>query len=378
MKVNKQHLAQYLWKSFLGITIVSVAAAVLSLCTCGNGQEEADGALVSVRYGITPYQDSALPVVADRLGWYEAAGIDFKLVPLAWGDVMTALSSGAIDVAIYNLNSFLPPYENAATGKRKPIFYSPTYVFKGQAIMVHGDAGFQLFRDIVGESPEERSSRLAEVARQLMGKRIAITEGTELEQIVLEALSIAGLDGEKDVTLIHALPDDALAAFLSKNIDAFAAGLTERTEARRHGGTELLVTSDVTLPVIDGVVTTTDFAEQREEILDSLLQLWFRTIRFMKDDVAGKSEHILGYLTETASTRYSPEEYEIAWSFNVFPATPEEAHDLFHSADSPYFWKKSWDSVNTFLIETDKITKPVSYSVYWGDKALSKLAHESE
>lgn len=325
-----------------------------------------------VKYGITPYQDSALPVVAEYLGWYKDNDLKFEIVPLAWGDVISALSSGAIDVAIYNFNSFQAPYENASKGSRKPIYYCPTYIFKGQAIMVHRDTGFTIFRDKMDESHEERMARIAFVASQLKGKRIAITEGTELEQIVLEALRIAKLK-ESDVDLIHASPEDALAAFLSKDIDVFAAGLTERTEARRHDAIELLVTSDVTLPVVDGLITTEKYAIENQETMDKLVQIWFKTIQFMEEDLSTNSSYIRDYLSKSASTRYSQEEYNIAWSFNVFPKNPKDAYDLFISEESPYFWKKSWDANNKFLIDSEKIKSPIPYTAFIGEEVLKRL-----
>ena len=337
-------------KSMLFVVVVVLALGFVFALIWRRGALEKPARLTTIRYGITPYQDSALPVVANELGWYRKNGINFKLVPLAWGDVVTALSSGSIDVAIYNFNSFQAPYENAAKGSRKPIFYCPTYVFKGQAIMVHANSEFRPFEDIEGDSVEQRERRLAETASQLRGKRVAITEGTELEQIVV-----------------------ALAAFLAKDVDAFAAGLTERTEARRHGAVELLVTSDVMLPVIDGIITTEDFALKERAILDKLVRIWFQTIRFMEEDLTANSQYILRYLAKAASTRYSPEEYRIAWTFNVFPKNIVEANNLFSQTSSPYYWRKKWDKNNAFLQKENKISYPVPYEAYWGDKVLSHL-----
>lgn len=329
--------------------------------------------LVTVRYGITPYQDSALPVVPNELGWYKEAGINVQLVPVAWGDVVTDLSSGAIDVAIYNFNSFQPPYENASTGSSKPLVYCPVYLFRGQAIMIKQDSGMEVFREISGESKESREARIAKVAAQLKGKRIAVTEGTELEQIVLAALKKANLTKD-DIKLIHASPEDSLAAFLAGNIDAFAAGLTERVESRRRGATELLVTADVMLPVIDGIVTTEAFAQKNPEVMDKLVSIWFRTIRFMEEDLNKNSSHILKYLASAASTRYSPEEYSVAWTFNVFPHDPREANKMFNDPSSTAYWKTSWDTNNEFLLQQKKIRAPIPYSAYWGDKVLERLS----
>src|ERR1035437_5328115 len=205
---------------------------------------------LTIRYGITPYQDTALPVVAQSMDWYSAEGLKVEFVPLAWGDLMLALASGSVDVSIYTINAFQPAYASTASSGTKPVFYCPLYVFKGTAIMVHENSGIKPLHLQPGESPAERSQQVAEAAAQLRGKRIAVTQGTEFEQIVLTALSLAGLNSRKAVTLIHASPDDALAAFVSGNIDAFGAGLTERIEARRHGGTEVVTPADIGEPSI--------------------------------------------------------------------------------------------------------------------------------
>jgi len=67
-----------------------------------------------------------------------------------------------------------------------------------------------------------------------------------MEQIVLAALEKAGLQKGKDVKIIHAEPDDGLNAFLGGAGDAYSGGVTERTEARRHGAVELIGSADLT------------------------------------------------------------------------------------------------------------------------------------
>jgi NitT/TauT family transport system substrate-binding protein len=359
-------------KRNLIILAILIVVAVIGIVVWKKYSKTPPG-LVTVRYGITPYQDSALPVVPNELGWYREAGVNVELVPVAWGDVVTALSSGAIDVAIYNFNSFQPPYENAAQGSAKPVVYCPVYLFKGQAIMVKPGSGMEVFREVPGESNESRDARLSKVAGQLKGKRIAVTQGTELEQIVLATLKKANLT-QNDVKIIHASPEDSLAAFLAGNIDAFAAGLTERVESRRHGATELLVTADVMLPVIDAIVTTEAFAQKKPEVMDRLVGVWFRTIRFMEEDLNKNSAYILKYLSTAASTRYSPEEYSVAWTFNVFPKDAKEANRLFNDPGSSGYWKTAWDKNNEFLQQEGKAKAPVPYTAYWGDKVLDRLS----
>ena len=83
-------------KTILAFLMLVLIVAIVFYFFKQNPCTETSG-LTKVRYGITPYQDSALPVVANELGWYKESGIDFELIPLAWGDVITALSSGVPD-----------------------------------------------------------------------------------------------------------------------------------------------------------------------------------------------------------------------------------------------------------------------------------------
>lgn len=330
--------------------------------------------LTTIRIGITPYQDTALPVVADSFGWYKDAGLRVEFVPLSWGDVMLALSSKSIDASIYTINAFQAPYASSVKGSTKPVFYAPIYVFKGTALMVHREAGINIVGDTSKLNAAERDERVATVVRQLRGKRIAVTKGTEYEQVALAALAKAGLDPTRDVVMVHASVEDALAAFLSGDVDAFGAGLTERIQATKRGGVELLVAADVGPPSIDGIVTTEKFASEHSAELDAFLRIWFRTIAFMEQDLRGNSRYVTEYLKGKASTVYSPEEYAIAWTFNVFPKTPADAAALFNNSQSPFYWKSVWDYNNRFLIDQKQISAPVPTSAYLGDQTLRRLA----
>lgn len=352
-----------------GALLAALVVAAIFLWPRAPARDE-----VVIRYGITPYQDTALPVVAERRGWYAAEGLRVELVPLSWDQVMPALRSGSIDVAVYNFNSFLPAYANAAQGtQRRPIFYAPLYVFHGQAIMVHGNAGLRTLDASPSRSRTPSREEVAAIAAQLRGKRIALTRGTELEQIVLAALSAAGLT-ERDVTIIHASPEDSLAAFISGDVDAFAGGLTERVEARRRGGIELLTQSDVMSPVTDGLITTEAFARDHPEALDKLVLLWFRTIRHVAADVPNNSIEVRDYLRTAASTRYSPQEYAIAWTFEYFPSSAAEAQQVFSTPGSRYYWRNAWDEVGRFLVEQRTIRQIPPHDAYVGDAVLRRLA----
>jgi NitT/TauT family transport system substrate-binding protein len=328
----------------------------------------------TIRYGLTPYQDSALPVVAEKLGWYNEKGLNVRLVSVTWSDVPLALASGDVDLSIYNFDSFMAPWKQLADGGTTLVFYAPLYIWNGAAIMVHReDPSLRPVGDLEGLSTEEQKRRVASAVKQLKGKRIAITEGTTYEQTVLAALELAGLDPKRDVTLINAQPQDSLAAFLANSVDAFSAGLTERVNAKEHGAVELVVGADFSLPPINGIVTTTKFANAHSAEMDTLTALFFKTVRFMNTDMKAVSTIVLQYLRGKASVDYTPEQYAIALKTDYLPETAKEAYAAFQEPGSRYYWRLIWDGFNKFLITSKKIREPVPYSAYLGDESLKRV-----
>ena len=82
---------------------------------------------------------------------------------------------------------------------------------------------------------------------------------------------------------------------------------------------------------------------------------------------------VIDYLGNVGSVKYTVDEYKYTWFFmEVYPRTAEEAEKLFLETESEYYWKKSWDANNEFLIKEGKIPSPVPYDVFWGDKILIK------
>jgi ABC-type nitrate/sulfonate/bicarbonate transport system substrate-binding protein len=129
-------------------------------------------------------------------------------------------------------------------------------------------------------------------------------------------------------------------------------------------------------PAINGIVTTEAFASQHKEVLDKLVSLWFRTVNFMEKDLKQNSTNILTYLSKVASTRYTPDEYVVAWTFDVFPHDAKEADKLFNDPSSSAYWKTTWDANNEFLLQQGKTKTPVPYSAYWGETNLNRLSKD--
>ena len=330
-----------------------------------------------VRYAISPYQDTALPVVAQTNGWYIQEGLNVELKLLDWGNVMDSVASGAVDVAIQNFNSFQPVYHNINDRGGDVIFYYPLFVFKGAAIMVKKDKGIRTLDEFIKDPNMNKDDALKAAVLQLRGKRIVTTKGTEMEQIVLAAIEKAGLKPDVDVKIINAPPADGLRAFIAGEADAYSGGLTDRTEARRQGAIELLTSAEVTAPVIDGLVTTKTFASQHPEELNKLIKIWFKTIAWMEEDLDSRSTIVIDYLSSKGSTRYSVDEYKYAWQYaEVFPRNQVELNNLILQENGQFFWRRSWDANNQFLLKENKISKFVPYDAFTGDAVQKILEQE--
>jgi ABC-type nitrate/sulfonate/bicarbonate transport system substrate-binding protein len=259
--------------------------------------------------------------------------------------------------------------EQLRNGGADVVFYAPLYVWNGAAIMVHGDRGIRPAGSLAELPATDRSARVRAAMEQLRGKRIGITTGTTFEQTVLDALRAAGMQ-PGDVHLINARPEDNLAAFLAGDLDAFSGGLTERVQARRQGAMELVVGPDVSVPALDGIIARRDFAEAHPHEMQTLVDLWFETIRYMRVDVRGRSELPRSYLRGRASVDYTAEEYAIAWTFDYFPADRDTAARSFLSPQNIYYWRPIWQSNSNALIAQRRITGPVPESSFWGGRTL--------
>ncbi len=61
-----------------------------------------DGEPTKIKLGISPFQDTMLPIIGEEKGWFDEAGLDVELTTLGWDAVMPAVASGAVDVAVNN------------------------------------------------------------------------------------------------------------------------------------------------------------------------------------------------------------------------------------------------------------------------------------
>jgi ABC-type nitrate/sulfonate/bicarbonate transport system substrate-binding protein len=78
-----------------------------------------------VRIGIAPYQDTVIPAVTTRQGWFKEAGIDAKLVDVGWEDIPLALAADQIDFTLYTFDSMLAAWPRLHAAGKSLVFYTP-------------------------------------------------------------------------------------------------------------------------------------------------------------------------------------------------------------------------------------------------------------
>lgn len=355
-------------RNFTYSWLVATTALCLLLTGCNDGKNGpgngSDSVMATVRLGMSPYPDTGLPVVSEQQGFFKKEGLSVKLKALQWGEVMPALASGSLDVVIQNMNSFQEVYGNLKGKGKELVFYRPLFVFRGGGLMVRGDSGLVSLSGMQKRYPN-RQDALKRTLQQLRGKTILTPHGTDHEQMVLAALRIAGLDAKRDVRLRYAEGDDAVAAFVGGEGDACTGGLVQRLAIEKRGGFVLFEMDDVTPPVINGLITTREYAEKNRAVLDRLAEAWFATIRYMDSDPKGRSKPFLDYLASQGSARFTSEQYVNVWQKgDVFPKTHEEAKQLFDDPESKYYWKNSWKAISDFLLQSKKIAAPAPESAY--------------
>jgi NitT/TauT family transport system substrate-binding protein len=324
---------------------------------------EQTGEGIVIRYGISPFQDTAMPKVSEGIGLFEKHGLAVELISVGWEDIVPSLASGGrtIDVAIGSINTFLPRAENInKVGGGDVRFFFPLYVFKGATLLMQKDSEMTSLTHFNAHYPKDRNLAIKEAMLQLKGKTIAVPKGTPYEQMLYAGLEIAGMDPERDVDIRNVKLADALLAFRNGDVDVIGAGVTQRTEATRDGAQVFLDMDSFGFAEIVGLMTTQKFADEHPEVLEKIIVVWFESVRYLFEDVEKNSRHVLDYLDATSSTKYSLEEYKKALSFQEFPRSIDEADKLLMAKDSKFFWRRTWDIVNDYLIKQGDIKEKIS------------------
>lgn len=311
---------------------------------------------VQVKFGVSPFQDTLLPIVGKEKGWYQEEGLDVDFKILGWTEVMEALSAGQIDVAINNISSVI------ATHQRNPnivYWYGFNPFDNGFALMIRPDGKL---KTLVQVQQEVKDPELAvkQTAAQLKGKTVVTTGKTDMEQGVAAAARRGGLDFRTDIHIIDMNPDEGLAAFLRGEGDAYIGGIPQRTRAGKEGMVEMLTGAELGPPPINGIVTTRTYAENNQDTLIKILHVWFKTVNLIDTNMEDGASAIIQKLNSSSGAQFTLEDFRKFWNnYEHFPRTPREVQDLILAPTGRNYWKARWDDCNSYFLMIGTITKPV-------------------
>lgn len=327
--------------------------------------EESSGEVASVTLGISPFQDTMLPIIAEEKGWFADNDLDVELTTLAWDAVMPAVASNSVDVAINNTTGVV----TVANRSPETIYWYGWNPFtEGSALMGRPELELQTVDELEADGMSAEDAQ-AEVFGQLEGLTIVTTMGTDMGKQVSAALDSVGLnDGQ--VEIVDMNPDQGLAAFLSGTGDLYLGGIPQRTRATAEGMEVVASGPDLAPPPINGFVTTSSYAEANEDTMLRLMNVMFRIVRFCNDNTAECGEIITERLNRETGAELTVDGFVDFWqNFENYAGNAGEVEEIILSSDGYAFWEDTWDGDNAFLLDTEPGSEEVSADDhFWGER----------
>jgi ABC-type nitrate/sulfonate/bicarbonate transport system substrate-binding protein len=322
-------------------------------------------ATTTIRLGISPFQDTLLPIIPESKGWFKAAGLDVQLTTLGWDAIGPAVASGVVDVAINNTTGVV------SVANRAPdviYWYGWNPFTQGSALMGRPSSGLKTLQQSEASGMSHQDARKAAFL-QLKGRTLVTTLATDMGNELIAGLESVGLS-QSDVKIVDLNPDQGLAAFLSGTGDAYLGGLAQRTRLTSEAYLVIASGPDVAPAPINGFVTTKTFVQAHADAMLSLLNVMFRTVRYCNANTDDCAKIIIDDLNATSGSGMTVADYKAYWQkWELYDGNAAEAQRDILSPDGVAYWQKIWDQDNKALFTQQKqIPAPVDYSQFWGDQ----------
>jgi NitT/TauT family transport system substrate-binding protein len=247
------------WGRLFGaVAVVLLGATMLTACSVSSGTP---GGKITLGFsawpGWFPWQ------VAHETGLFAQNNIDVELRYYEnYTESINALANGVIDANSQTLNDTLPS--------------------------VSGDTELEIV--LVNDNSTGNDKIIAREGinsvADLRGARVAVEQGTVDHYLLLLALAEANLTGQ-DIEIVSLPTDAAAAAFATGQVDAVGAFAPFTTTALARPGSRAIATSaEFPGAIPDHLVVAADLARNRPQDVQALVNTWFDTVDWMKDNRA--------------------------------------------------------------------------------------------
>jgi ABC-type nitrate/sulfonate/bicarbonate transport system substrate-binding protein len=355
-----------------GAAIACVLAALVAV-GCGSSDErkasssQATTANGKITLGVSPFQDTLLPLVAEKKGYFAQEHLQVTLKTLGWDAIMPAVASGAVDAAINNTTGVI------SVANRQPsviYWYGWNPFTQGAALVGKKGGSLKAVKDFEAQGMSESDAVKAAIT-QLKGKTIVTTLNSDMGKAVDAALQTAGLS-RNDVKLVDLNPDQGLAAFIAgKSGDAYLGGVPQRAKAVKEGFPVIASGPQLAPPPINGFVTTKGFAQANQDAMLRLMHAMFKTVRYCDANTEDCAQIIVSELNKTTGGGLTTKDFTGAWQkIENYTGDAAAVQNAILDPSGYSYWKKTWDGDNEYLVNRQKAIKaPVSASDhFWGDR----------
>ncbi len=240
--------------------LLSTLVLVAILLAACSGTNSTAAEKTPIRVGWSLYSGWYPLVIAQELGLFEKHNIEVELVLLpTLKDTSPQIASGFVDAATLVLGDAM--LEDVAN--------SSTVVL----VTDNSDGADQILA-----SPEVMETK------DLRGKRIGVATGTFGELLIRAMLEKYGLS-INDVQLVETAPE-AVAEALPSKIDIGHTYEPYASQARNKGNGVLFTSADAPGVIVDTIVFTNQFIQQRPEDVRNFIDAWFEAVEYWQANPA--------------------------------------------------------------------------------------------
>ena len=360
-----------LWKrGVIAAGLVISLSATTAACAdhsaqSGNAVASSCKSTTKISIATTPYQDSLLMSLGQKLGWYAKECLQVSFTNVDFSTTMATLAAATTDVAWYNTTGVVSTYNR----DKNLVYVSPWDIFdQGAAMMARPSVGLTTFDDFVkqGKTPKDAT---AAVFQELKGKNVVTTLGSDTGAALEMALRRQGLP-KNWIKITNLSQDQGLALFLRGTGDVYLGGIPQRQTLVKKNYATLIAGADLAPPPLNGFVTTKSFYDKNKDALLKLQHVTYEAIRYTQKNTDEVAKYVADTFNQQTGGSMSPADFTSFFQhYEHYPLNAGQAQKMIFDPDGFAYWKNIWNQDNEYLHEVSKsIPADVPTSAFLGEQ----------